>query len=150
MSCGGTCINKNDYTCVSGVPKSNKGKRDLNCPGSMTKCPVGPTGWECIDIIADIESCKSEFLLCGVRHSLTGGGCVHPDRNATALGSDCTALPHVGEVACIHGQCHVKSCQRGFALSADKTTCEVRAGRGGAAAYVAASWSGFSVQNRGL
>lgn len=41
-------------------------------------------------------------------------------------GQDCTAIPNVNEVACHHGSCEIRSCQRGFQLANNGTTCEVK------------------------
>ncbi|KAF8605335.1 hypothetical protein BDV93DRAFT_57852 [Ceratobasidium sp. AG-I] len=67
-----------------------------------TRCEVGKgsLGWECIDTSNTLDAC---------------GSC----------DNDCSAIPYVGSVSCIKGQCQVSSCRKGFELEYlnGKPTC---------------------------
>ncbi|WOO82761.1 Protein priA [Vanrija pseudolonga] len=76
------------------------------CPHPRRACTVPDTNaYECVDTAEELESC---------------GGCVHGEygvmANVTMFGQDCTAIPGVAEVACVLGNCDVRSCQRGLTL----------------------------------
>lgn len=51
--------------------------------------------YECVDVQRDLEAC---------------GGCPGVD------GVDCTSLEGVNDVACVRGECEVRSCERGYRL----------------------------------
>lgn len=95
--CGNNCIKDGVQTCVSGVPV-NVVKRSGSplCPTSFSLCPVGKTGWECLDTATDLEAC---------------GGCP-----GTSDAVDCSTLPGVSSVDCVAGTCQVRSCARGFTM----------------------------------
>lgn len=64
-------------------------KRSL-CSVGFSACPVtgtGGRGFECIDTAVNLEQC---------------GACLENG------GVDCTALPGVDAVGCVHGQCEVR------------------------------------------
>lgn len=62
----------------------------------FTRCEVGTGryGWECIDTSTTLDAC---------------GSC----------DNDCSAIPYVGSVSCVRGQCQVLSCRKGFELEYD-------------------------------
>ena len=39
------------------------------------------------------------------------------------IGKDCTALPGVADVSCLSGECVVRRCLSGYALSREGTSC---------------------------
>ncbi|WVR05898.1 hypothetical protein IAU60_002924 [Kwoniella sp. DSM 27419] len=115
--CNNQCYPKASYTCPSGLPVQILSKRAAACPMGMSKCAVGALGagqWECVDIQSDIESC---------------GGCMYPsvsmDNTPQAIGTDCTAIPNIDIVSCIHGSCLIEACAKGFQLASNGTSCEL-------------------------
>lgn len=58
---------------------------------TMCEIKTGRGGWECIDTSTTLDAC---------------GSC----------DNDCSAIPYVGNVRCVRGQCQVSSCRKGFAL----------------------------------
>lgn len=72
----------------------------------LTACSIPrTTEWECIDPMADIESC---------------GGCAYGNfgGDTAPMGVDCTALPGVKStgVTCRVGQCVITACKKGYTL----------------------------------
>ncbi|GAA5820806.1 hypothetical protein JCM3770_001002 [Rhodotorula araucariae] len=99
--------------CTAGAPSGAVGRarsrrsavhaRRSLCPASHTACSVeGGSGFECIDVSANIEQC---------------GAC------AASGGVDCTQLDHVGAVGCVAGVCEIWSCEDGFTFDAAKGAC---------------------------
>ncbi|GHJ88021.1 hypothetical protein NliqN6_4423 [Naganishia liquefaciens] len=74
------------------------------CPAGFLPCPLYPKGFECVDVLNDIESC---------------GGCV--GRNMP--GRDCSADVHAAVVSCINGECVISECDEGFSIAAENNTC---------------------------
>ncbi|KAI5449131.1 hypothetical protein NCC49_005269 [Naganishia albida] len=74
------------------------------CPKGYEPCPLYPSGYECVDVMNDIESC---------------GGCV--GRNMP--GVDCSADVHVAAVSCVRGKCVIAACEEGFVVAALNNTC---------------------------
>ncbi|KZV82044.1 hypothetical protein EXIGLDRAFT_356952 [Exidia glandulosa HHB12029] len=93
----------------SGVHATKK-KRVLDttlCPRGLTACPIdGLFGgeYECLDTTRELESC---------------GGCA-----SKGLGHDCTSISHAWNVGCDRGACVVYSCDRGYGVSTNGTSCE--------------------------
>lgn len=116
---GFTC----DNTCQCKPPYQSGGwwsKRDTNinrnfCQAGQTACPVNnkagttpagsfrKTGYECLDLTSNIDSC---------------GGCVSEGR-----GQDCTAIEGADDVACVNSHCIVTTCSPSYILSENKTSC---------------------------
>ncbi|GHJ88033.1 hypothetical protein NliqN6_4435 [Naganishia liquefaciens] len=72
------------------------------CPRGYEPCPVFGGGYECIDVLRDIESC---------------GGC-------SGLGGiDCSADVHAVDVSCVSGHCVISACEYGFTVAAENNTC---------------------------
>ena len=46
-----------------------------------------------------------------------------PFGSTPARGVDCTAIPGVMDVGCVSGQCIVRRCQEGYAVSLDGSYC---------------------------
>ena len=100
----------NDYTCQptpSGVPQDRaRRRRALHlCPSNTKACKLQGTrmGFECVDIMTNLEQC---------------GGC---DYEAGSV--DCTTLPGVESVGCVDGQCEIYGCADGFKLDAVTGEC---------------------------
>jgi hypothetical protein len=80
----------------------------------MVRCPIKGlswgSGWECVDVKTDIESC---------------GGCSSLDSTEVydSGAQDCTAIANTNEVACHVGRCKIISCRRGYLLSSNGTEC---------------------------
>jgi len=68
----------------------------------------GARAWECVHTARDLESC---------------GGCVLPLTPFSPIGQDCTALPGIADVSCLCGECVIRRCMHGYALSRDGTHC---------------------------
>ncbi len=66
-----------------------------------------------------------------------GGGCFLPLTPHSPIGEDCTALPGVADVACLHGECVVRRCLSGYVLSHGGTRCR-KSGHGHALPHVSA------------
>ena len=60
---------------------------------------------------------------CPTLFFTSGGGCVLPLTPYSPIGQDCTALPGVADVSCISGECVVRRCMSGYALSRDGSGC---------------------------
>ncbi|KAF8886719.1 hypothetical protein BD779DRAFT_1470986 [Infundibulicybe gibba] len=78
------------------LPKSTQ----KNCP--VYKNSKGTTGYECVDVANDLESC---------------GGCVgfsRDGRKSEDGGRDCSAIPGVDTVECTLGKCVIKRCRSGY------------------------------------
>lgn len=52
-----------------------------------------------------------------------GGGCTVPLGRSLALGTDCTAIPGVMDVACLAGSCAVQRCQSGLVVAPNGSSC---------------------------
>ncbi|KAG9028644.1 Dihydroxyacetone synthase [Tulasnella sp. JGI-2019a] len=93
-------------------------KRSMNCMRGYKKCfhYSGLSGFECVDVARDPESC---------------GGCVAPEGvlqaartnddedYEEATGQDCTAIPGVNTTTCRRGQCVIEKCRKGYAKLRD-------------------------------
>lgn len=98
------------YLPYSGL-KNHDDKRSAKryCPAGWKVCPIHRgTQWssdaqECVNVMSDLESC---------------GGCVTDDSLDGEVnsdgGRDCSAIPHVGTVRCLHGGCVIGQCSRPF------------------------------------
>jgi hypothetical protein len=61
-----------------------------------------------------------------------GGGCVTPFGSEDDMGmlqsmgrgKDCSAIPHVSAVSCVHGRCQVEECRPGYEPSAAGDSCQ--------------------------
>lgn len=86
------------------------------CPFRMSACPVEPTStlpttlaewslldYECVEFDTDLQSC---------------GGCSSID-----IRHDCSAIEDASDVACVFGECKVQTCEEGFTLSSNATSC---------------------------
>ncbi|KAH7103603.1 hypothetical protein BKA62DRAFT_695870 [Auriculariales sp. MPI-PUGE-AT-0066] len=62
-----------------------------------------PSVGECLNLRSNLESC---------------GGCVTPLPGQASAGKDCSMIPGVADVRCIHGECAVSRCRRGWSLAA--------------------------------
>ncbi|BGP46863.1 hypothetical protein JCM10450v2_002714 [Rhodotorula kratochvilovae] len=98
-------------TCQLSAPSAitrSRNRRSLHerrslCPASHTACGIdNGSGFECIDVSANIEQC---------------GAC------ASVGGVDCTQLDHVGAVGCVAGVCEIWSCEDGYTFDAAKGAC---------------------------
>ncbi|KAI0248054.1 hypothetical protein BJV78DRAFT_1240659 [Lactifluus subvellereus] len=84
------------------------------CDEGEEVCGVyqGSAAFECLNTDITLESC---------------GGCMAPSPFLTSEqgpeGVDCTTLPHVQDVRCSAGQCHVKRCDDGFVPSPNHREC---------------------------
>lgn len=103
VRCGtNSCIDTATQVCQSGVPVSARKRRSEGvCPTGKRRCPVGLSGWECIDTQTDLESC---------------GAC--PGQSG---GVDCSVLAGTGAVECKDGVCLVLSCLTDYDLSKNGT-----------------------------
>ncbi|GAA5886411.1 hypothetical protein JCM16303_002526 [Sporobolomyces ruberrimus] len=96
------------YGCKPNTPvpsgKLSHPKRSAFCEENAVACPVPGElhGFECINVSNNLEQCGDCAVLGGV---------------------DCSALPGVGNVACVNGACRVDSCISGFAFDFRKRTC---------------------------
>ncbi|TDL20478.1 hypothetical protein BD410DRAFT_687907, partial [Rickenella mellea] len=113
--CNGKCVNQK--SCPSQGHGHGHYKRDgewwenAKCRDGYTACGVyggNRKAWECIDTKYDLESC---------------GGCAMPLHSHSPRGVDCTAIPGVADVACDSGECDVRSCKSGWAISPSGTSC---------------------------
>jgi len=112
--CNGKCVPHG--ACPTNRPANRK--RSLVGSGSCTEfgpgwtaCGVyggGRRAWECVDTTHDLESC---------------GGCTLPLTRYSPIGTDCTSLPGVADVACLAGECVVRRCLRGYTLSIHGNGC---------------------------
>ncbi|KAF9259956.1 hypothetical protein L218DRAFT_801356, partial [Marasmius fiardii PR-910] len=76
------------------------------CPPGLEACPiVGAIGgdYECLNVMTESKSC---------------GGCP-----SLGQGQDCTAIKGSKSTECVQGKCVVKSCNTGYKLSSDGTSC---------------------------
>ncbi|GAA5879458.1 hypothetical protein JCM3774_005217 [Rhodotorula dairenensis] len=77
-------------------------KLDTRCPTSYTACSLAD-GYECIDILTNLEQC---------------GGC-----NADVGGMDCTTLRGVAGVGCVNGRCEIWACDDEYLFVPESGTC---------------------------
>ncbi|KIJ47899.1 hypothetical protein M422DRAFT_28695 [Sphaerobolus stellatus SS14] len=87
--------------------------RDSFCPHGWSACRVFNSAsakfdYECVDVRNDLWSC---------------GGCGIPLLPDDPVGTDCSAIPGVMDVACVSTRCIVSRCKKGFFISEDKSTC---------------------------
>jgi len=86
------------------------------CPFGMSACPVSAVSslpktlaeWseiehECVEFMTDLQSC---------------GGCASLDTI-----HDCAAITGAANVACISGGCQVQSCETGYRIAPDGSSC---------------------------
>ncbi|KAJ8502614.1 hypothetical protein ONZ45_g11591 [Pleurotus djamor] len=115
-TCAGAPSANSRLYCASHARFSRKAINFKACPiydrlgGSQDI--LRQAGYTCVDIMNDLESC---------------GGCAEANLDGERSndgGRDCTAIPHVGSVSCIRGQCIIASCVRGYELASDEDTCE--------------------------
>ncbi|KAK7039422.1 insulin-like growth factor binding protein, partial [Favolaschia claudopus] len=109
--CGGKCVP--GPLCPSPRPSPDRrAYRSGECPRGLTPCAVPGRSfrsWECVDTRNDLESC---------------GGCSFSGLNkAETTGQDCTALPGVADVSCLHGRCTVMKCMPGYDIHHNRTQC---------------------------
>ncbi|TFY75716.1 hypothetical protein EWM64_g8298 [Hericium alpestre] len=74
------------------------------CPASLSACPVGDDGFECVDFRTDLRSC---------------GGCGAAD----PFTYDCSSIANADSVACAAGRCLVMSCMPGYSITASRDAC---------------------------
>lgn len=117
IDCGGRCVR--GTACVSGLPVTRRelAQREAGlCGVGMATCgarsqQVGKQGWECTNTTDSLESC---------------GGCTigyngaKPDQGA----ADCSLIPGVNTVGCNNGACKVESCNAGYRVANNGSTCE--------------------------
>ena len=74
----------------------------------LSACAIDPSAkrplFECIDTRSTLDSC---------------GGC-----SSEGTGVDCSQIEGADEVSCDGGRCVVRSCERGWAVAEDGSTCE--------------------------
>lgn len=105
------------------------------CPFNMSACPVGAVSslpktlaeWsevehECVEFMTDLQSCGGCASLDKMHVPL------HMTQLITAYPSfnsrhDCAAIPGVVNVACISGGCQVQSCETGYRITVDGSSC---------------------------
>jgi hypothetical protein len=91
---GGQCI-PTAQRAPSGIPTVSR--KRAPCSGGAELCPVpAAKGFECVDTSTSLEAC---------------GACPFQPGSV-----DCTAIPGVAGVQCVHGECRVESCVRGHVL----------------------------------
>ncbi|KAI0290225.1 hypothetical protein BC826DRAFT_1106580 [Russula brevipes] len=114
--CNGKCVARGSCPTAGAINK--KKKRSWVGSGSCldmgpewAACGVfggGARAWECVNTERDLESC---------------GGCMVPLNAYSRLGTDCTALPGVADVACLSGECVVHRCLPGYIPALGGTRC---------------------------
>ncbi|KAJ7101298.1 hypothetical protein B0H15DRAFT_408269 [Mycena belliarum] len=137
------CGNNSCKRVCSAAPTgyiSHPDKRDENywghraqrsCAAGWTACGVpGGTSreWECLNTQTDLESCGG--CPSGTVSSLT----------ASASGKDCTAIPHIADVACVAGGCAVQRCLPGFKISSAGDACVAESSLFRTAFQAASAW----------
>ncbi|KAK7689360.1 hypothetical protein QCA50_007151 [Cerrena zonata] len=112
--CNGQCGNFPNG-CGSATPKRRSTRRAAppSCPRGATICGVAgnPTGWECIEVEKDKESC---------------GACMIPPPfgvHTEQIGTNCKDIPNVDAVDCASSKCVIQSCKAGFAVTPNKDAC---------------------------
>lgn len=105
------------YAFASGVPSRRGLKHMPRCKPNEEACPVYsgllPPRYVCMDVKSNLESC---------------GGCMLYGADGKASdegGRDCSAIPGVNEVSCRGGNCDIGSCQPGYTISFDRTSCVI-------------------------
>ncbi|KAI5481721.1 hypothetical protein MNV49_002947 [Pseudohyphozyma bogoriensis] len=78
--------------------------RGSDCPASHSACPLssGSSGFECVDVLSNLEQC---------------GAC------ASSGGVDCTAIPGVEAVGCVEGRCEIWSCDDAHVWDEKSASC---------------------------
>ncbi|KAF6750773.1 hypothetical protein DFP72DRAFT_817212 [Ephemerocybe angulata] len=115
-----TCGQSSSGDCPASPPisSSSPGKRNVmpkpRCKNNEKACPVYSglllTRYVCMDVMSNLEA-------CGDCRSFTDGW-AH-----LGGGHDCSIVPFANEVSCNAGKCDVGSCQPGYIVSADRSSC---------------------------
>lgn len=61
---------------------------------------------------------------CCKKKKKKGGGCTIALTPYSPIGEDCSALPGVADVACLHGECAIYRCFQGYRLAPDGHSCD--------------------------
>jgi hypothetical protein len=132
--CNGQCGN------FAACPSASA-KREIRHRRSASRCGNGKAAclmsyssgrvWDCVDTASDLENCKSHpnsplrRLTSSRCANHKGGGCafMNIENPSARVGTDCTTLLGVSDVACIKGRCAIQRCDPGYELSWDGAVC---------------------------
>lgn len=146
VACNGQC--QESSACPSSIALRKRRRVGTSCsekgPG-WAACGVyggSSRAWECVNTARDLESCTCLSnppltlrmfisVILTVTFSLRvptvlqkkGGGCAIPLTPYSPIGTDCSAIPGVADVACLYGECVVYRCLPGYENAHDGHSC---------------------------
>ncbi|KAF5326312.1 hypothetical protein D9611_000456 [Ephemerocybe angulata] len=115
-----TCQQGTNGDCPASFPRPSAiPRRHLKakpkCKVNEKACPIFSSlqvvRYACLDVQSNLESCGD----C-ITYAFDG----RPSRTG---GRDCSAIPFVNEVSCSGGHCDIRSCQPGYIVSLDGSSC---------------------------